>query len=126
MIFDTDVLIWFLRGNVKAATVIEAAENRRISAVTLMELQQGVRDKKEQKAIGRFLNDQSFDVLMVSEIICHRACIYVEEYGLKSSVKLADALIAATAVEHRDILCTANGKHYKVISELELKIFKPE
>lgn len=126
MIFDTDVLIWFFRANLKAAKVIEAAGNRRISAVTLMELQQGARDKKEQRAIGKFLNDLSFEVLMISEDISHRACVYVEEYGLKANMKMADALIAATAVERRDVLCSGNYKHYKVVSELNLKVFKPD
>ena len=125
MIFDTDVLIWFFRGNPKAAKVIEDADKRKVTAVTLMELHQGARDKKEQKAIGKFLRDEAFEVLMISENISHRACIYVEEYCLKAHLQMADALIAATAVEHRDTLCSANAKHYKVISELELTVFKP-
>lgn len=125
MIFDSDVLIWFFRGNSKSAKLIESAENRKISAVTLMELHQGARNKTEQKAIGKFLKDLSFEVLMISENISHRACIYVEEYCLKANLQMADALIAATAVEHRATLCSANAKHYKVISECELKVFKP-
>jgi predicted nucleic acid-binding protein len=39
--FDTDVLIWFLRGNKKAGHLIDGAPERALSAVTLMELLQG-------------------------------------------------------------------------------------
>ena len=47
MIFDTDVMIWAFRGNVKALNAIDAAAARSISAVTYMELLQGVRSKTE-------------------------------------------------------------------------------
>ncbi len=126
MIFDTDVIIWYFRGNERAAAAIKEEGEREISTVTLMELLQEARSKQEQKVIGKFLRDLSFSVLPLSENIGHRACIYVEEYCLKGELQIADALIAATAVEHRKILCSGNAKHYRVVSEIELKVFKPE
>jgi hypothetical protein len=126
MIFDTDVIIWCFRGNERAAAAIKEENAREISAVSLMELLQGARNKQEQKVIGKFLRDLSFSILPLSENIGHRACIYVEEYCLKGGLQMADALIAATAVEHRKTLCSGNAKHYRVVSEIELKVFKPE
>jgi predicted nucleic acid-binding protein len=126
MIFDTDVIIWCFRGNERAAAAIKEELEREISTVSLMELLQGARSKQEQKVIGKFLRDLSFSVLPLSENIGHRACIYVEEYCLKGGLQMADALIAATAVEHRKTLCSGNAKHYRVVSEIELKVFKPE
>lgn len=126
MIFDTDVLIWVQRGNVKAARLIDATSKRCISVQTSMELLQCARDKAQQRIIKRFLNDFSFIVLPFTENIGHRALVYVEEYGLSSGMRAGDAIIAATATENGLPLCSGNAKHFRSVKELELKIFKHE
>ena len=125
MLFDTDVLIRVFRGNRKAAGMIESSDDRSVSLVNIMELLQVARDKAEQKLIKSFLADYSFRVFPLTENTGHRAMIYVEEYSLKSGMYMADALIAATAVENNATLCTANKKHYRSIAELDLKTFRP-
>lgn len=125
MLFDTDVLIWYLRGNKKAAAVMEQAEDRQLSVVSYMELLQGARDKNEVKIIRNFLKELAFDIVPLTENIGHRAAVYMEEYCLKVEMCLADALLAATAVENHFILCTGNNKHYKPIAELEMTVFRP-
>ena len=117
MLFDTDVLIWALRGNPKAAAVIDDAEDRFISAVTYMELIQGARNKAEQKLIK--------ETVPIDENISLRATVFMEEFCLKSGMGLADALIFATACEHTITLCSANKKHYKEIASLTAKEFRP-
>jgi hypothetical protein len=126
MIFDTDVLIWCLRGYARAAKVIESAESRAISVVSYMELIQGARDRRELALIRSFLKDVGFQTLPLTEGIGHRAAIYMEEYALKSALGVADALVAATAVEAHEPLCSGNAKHFRSITELDLKAFKPE
>jgi len=125
MLFDTDVLIWVLRGNEKAARAVHGAPDRRISIVSYMELVQGARDRAELRQIQAFLSDCRFQAVPLSENIGHRASIYVEQYGLSMGLALADALIAATAVENRLALCTGNRKHYRPIRDLLLKPFRP-
>jgi predicted nucleic acid-binding protein len=125
MLFDADVLIWYLRGNAKAAKRIEAADVRHISVITYMELLQGARDKQEVRIIKKFLTDFAFRMLPATENIGHRASIYVEEYGLKGGLGVADVLLAATAVESGLPLCTANDRHYKQINELDPVPFRP-
>ncbi len=125
MLFDTDVLIWYLRGNEKAASVMEKTENRKISVVSYMELLQGAKDKREAKMIRSFLKDLDFEILPLTENIGHRASVYMEEYCLKVHMCLADALLASTAIENHLTLCTANNKHYKVIGELDIQVFRP-
>ena len=125
MIFDTDVLIWVLRGNTKAAKAVDEADTRAISVVTYMELLQGARDQREVKAVKSFLADMAFRTLPLTENIGHRASIYVEEYGLASEMGMADALIASTAVEGHESLLTGNAKHYRVVKKLDLVRFRP-
>lgn len=125
MLFDTDVLIWALRGNRHAARIIDESEAREVSVVNYMELLQGARDKREIGLIRSFLSDVGFTVLPLSGNIGHRAAVYVEEYALRSGLRMADALIAATAVEAQHPLVSANAKHFRPISELKLKPFRP-
>ena len=126
MLFDTDVLIWAMRGSSKAANVIDNDGNRFISAVTYMELMQGARNKHEQTLVKQFLATLCFTVLPINETISHRAVIFIEEYALQSGIQLADALVFATACEHSLTLCSANEKHFRNISSLDTSVFKPE
>ena len=125
MLFDTDVIVWSLRGNKRAGKVIDQSERLELSVVSYMELLQGVRDKKDQRVTSAFLADLGFHIVALSENIGHRAAIYLEEYGLKSNLGVPDALIAATAAENEAVLCTGNAKDYRAISEVELKVFRP-
>jgi len=123
--FDTDVLIWILRGNENAARLIEDADDRCLSVVSYMELLQGARDRQESRTIKGFLGDFGFRVLPLTENVGHRASIYIEEYALKSRLCMADALVAATAVENGVALCTADRKHYRLVKDLEISTFRP-
>ena len=122
MIFDTDVLIWALRGSEKAAAVIDSQAEREASIVSHMELIQGARDKRELAAIQRFLI--AFQTIPLSEEIGFQARGFMEQFAIRSSLELADALIAASAVRRRSPLCTGNVKHFRVIKELELQPFR--
>ena len=124
MIFDTDVLIWYFRGKEKAAQAIEQVATPAISAVTYMELIQGSRNKQELRQIRSFLSDFHIPMLPLSENISHRASIYLEEHALSSGLTMADALIAACAMEHALPLYTGNAKHFKCIKELAIKSFR--
>lgn len=125
MIFDTDVIVWALRGNKRATTAIDSAKSLEISVINYMELLHGARDKKDLRLTKAYLTDLGFQIVPLSENIGHRASIYLEEYGLKSNLGVPDALIAATAVENDTVLCSGNAKDYRDIAEVELKVFRP-
>ena len=125
MIVDTDVLVWYLRGNPRAAESLEAAGRFSISAVTYMELVQGMRNKEELRHLRMTLGAWSTEVLQIDEVVSTRAMLYVEQYSLSHGMRLADALIAATAVAHGSALLTGNSRHYRAIPDLVIEEFRP-
>ncbi len=125
MLIDTDVLIWYMRGNEKAFQVVENSNNFFLSVVTYMELVQGLRNKKELNHLRKALHGWNAQILYVSEIISAKAMFYVEQHFLSHSMQLADALIGATAIAYGFPILTGNDKHYKVMKDLEIKKFLP-
>lgn len=125
MIYDTDMFIWTQRGNARAAELITKDEQRYLSIQSYMELLQGAKNKLHHKYTKDFICDFQFTLLPLTNNIGHRALIYVEEFALSSHMRSGDAIIAATAVENNMPLVSSNAKHFKVIRELELHIFKP-
>lgn len=126
MIFDTDVLIWFFRGNEKAKKIVRENMPFSISAVSYMELLQGALNKQELLGIKKFIKQSKTSIITINDEITHLAMEYVENYALSDSMELADALIAAASVVNDETLCTANGKHYKCIPVLQMSVFKVE
>jgi hypothetical protein len=123
--FDTDVLIWTQKGNRFAATLIDETQERYVSLQTYLELLQGAKNKRELEHIKHFLVSFNFVILPLTPSIGQDAARYIEQYALSSGLRAGDAIIAATAIENNKILCTANIKHFRVIQELTLKVFKP-
>ena len=126
MIFDTDVMIWAFRGNPRALKAIDDAGSRAISAVTYMELLQGVRNKDEMREMKRFLSKLSFSTLPITANISNRATAIMEETALRSDLGVCDALIFATACETGETLLSGNKRHFKEVALLNAEEFKPE
>lgn len=123
ILVDSDVIIWNWRGNDKAATSLAAIHEMSVSAVTYMELVQGMRNQREWKNLQADLKLWQASVLPITETISARAVKLVETHFRSHHVQLADALIAATALEHRVPLLTGNVKHFKAIKGLKIKPF---
>lgn len=125
MLVDTDVLIWALRGHHAAIKKVDTLANLSLSAVTYMELVQGMRNAKELATLRRHIRQSGWHLIPINEAISARATSYVENHYLSSSMQLADALIAATSMEHGLPLLSANSKHYRILPDLDLRIFNP-
>lgn len=125
MIFDTDVLIWFFRGNLAAARMIDADSDRSVSIVSVMELIQGSKSKDEVATIRRFLKENRFETIPLSEAISYGAAALMEDHSHSDGLQVADALIAATVREHGDVLATANVRHFRKITGVRLRAFLP-
>ncbi len=64
-------------------------------------------------------------ILPLTENIGQRATVYLENRALSDGMRLADALIAASAVESGAVLLTGNERHYKCVPGLALDRFEP-
>jgi len=125
MVIDTDVLIWYMRGNEKAYQLIESSNNFFISVITYMELVQGLRNKKELTQLRKALHGWKTQILYMSEEVSVKAMFYVEQNFLSHSMQLADALIGATAIAYGLPILTGNDKHYRIMKDLQIKKFVP-
>jgi len=125
MVIDTDVLIWYMKGNEKAYKTIENSNNFFISVVTYMELVQGMRNKKELNNLRKALLFWNSKILYISEEISVKAMFFVEQHYLSRSIQLADALIGATALTYGLPILTGNDKHYKILKDIQIKKFRP-
>lgn len=124
MIIDTDVLIWYSRGNEQAINFIHSLETFHISVVTYIEIVQGVRNKKELNAFKKSLGILKAQVIQIDELASTKAMFFVEQYSLSHPMELADALIGATAVNKQMPLVTCNEKHYKHLPEIKIQALK--
>jgi predicted nucleic acid-binding protein len=125
MIFDTDVLVWVGRGDAGAKRQVQSQLDRKISVVSLMELFQGARSREESRDIRGFLVEHDFEVVPIDEAISYRAAALIEEHALASGLQIPDALIAATALERGEVLATANARHFRAFTKLQLKVLRP-
>jgi len=125
MVIDTDVLIWYMKGNEKAYKAIENSKNFFISVVTYMELVQGMRNKNELNNLRRALYVWNSKILYISEEISVKAMFFVEQHYLSHSIQMADALIGATAISYGLSILTGNDKHYKILKDIRIKKFRP-
>ena len=119
ILFDSDVLIEFLRGNERVAAkmkeLILAEHVLAYTPITAAEIYRGLRSNEKTKT------EALFGILECVELdsrMGKRAGEYLRSYSRSHGVELADALIAAAAFFHRFALCTFNWKHYPM-SEVE-------
>jgi predicted nucleic acid-binding protein len=125
MLIDSDVLVWLTRGHVGAAERLRALPAWRISAVTYIELAQGCRDKAELARLKKGLAARSTEIVPITPAISQRAAELIDGLALSHGLRLADALIGATAIEHQATLITANVKHFSAVDGLQIEAFAP-
>jgi len=124
MLIDTDVIVWYIRGSSRAVNALRKLDRFAISAVTYMELLQGMRNKEEVRVLRATLKNWDTPILPISKEISGKAVSYVEQYFLSHSLRLADALIGATASVNGLTLLTGNQKHYRVLPDLVMQRFR--
>jgi predicted nucleic acid-binding protein len=125
MLVDTDVLIWHLRGYPQATRRLDELGALTLSAISWLEVLQGMRTKAELVAVKKMLDRRSATLLPVTEAITLRATELMESLILSHGLQMGDALIAATALDHGLPVLTANVKHFGAVQGLKVEVFYP-
>jgi predicted nucleic acid-binding protein len=123
ILLDTDVIVDFFRGHVKAEAFINTYNARIIlSSIVVAELYAGVKGDAEQATLQEFIS--LFRVVPVCAEIAKVGGLYKRDYGKSHGVGLADAILAATAGTENAELKTLNTKHYPMLKNLKPAYFK--
>jgi predicted nucleic acid-binding protein len=118
MLFDTTILVDYLRGREEARQLFEAsAERPSASVVSSLELYAGVRNRREEQRTEQLLSQVA--LLPVTQDIAKRSGIFVRLYEASHSIGSIDAIIAATAEHHALRLATLNTKHFPMFPKLK-------
>ena len=99
MLVDTDVLIWHLRGYAQATRRLDQLNPLMLSAVSYLEVLQGMRNKAELAAVKKMLERRSAAILPLTDAITQRSISLMESLTLSHGLQMGDALIAATVPE---------------------------
>ncbi|MBI5610199.1 MAG: type II toxin-antitoxin system VapC family toxin [Deltaproteobacteria bacterium] len=123
-LFDSDVLIDFLRGAEpvakRVAFELEHA-NVAVSAVTAFELTAGAVSVRQRAAVETLL--EATPIVPVSADVAMLAGkIFRELKAAGQEIGMADCLIGATCVAQRLLLVTRNRKHFERIPGIKLTI----
>lgn len=125
MLVDTDVLIWHLRGLPKATQRLDRLSGMTVSAITWLELLQGFRNQTEMPAVHKSLDMRGAKRLPITPAITDRAIELMQAFDLSHGMRLGDALIAATAIEHGLTVLTGNVRHFSPVESLQIERFDP-
>ncbi len=89
-----------------------------LSAVTVMELLQGMGNKKELAQMKKKI--KYYDVVQIDKAISQKAIDFIESYKLSHGLLIPDAIIGATAIVHQIPIYTYNVKDFDFLPEIIL------
>ena len=114
-LLDSDVIIWHLRGRKGVTDVLRDIQRFGLpacSALSVLEVQLGVKKGEEEKT-DRFL--RSLKIFDVNMEIADKAAQLIRRHKTRGVIlDLPDSVIAATCILHELILVTYNTKHYPI------------
>jgi len=114
-LLDTNVVSKFLTGDESVKYFLEG-KFFCINTVVYIELIQGSIKRQHRESVKKFLSNViSFPL---TPAISERAIKLIDRYSSSEGLFLADALIAATALDHGLKLVTFNTKDFKFIKDL--------
>ncbi|MBS0185277.1 MAG: type II toxin-antitoxin system VapC family toxin [Proteobacteria bacterium] len=122
ILFDTDVLIDHLRGEIQARDFLKKLKKKHtfvISVITVAEIEAGIYET-ERETVQEFLS--FFEFSPITEAIAKKAGAYKRTFHRTHRLLLPDALIAATSFIMKMPLYTLNLKDYLM---KDITVFSP-
>lgn len=117
---DTNIFISAFNGRQDTIDQLDkiGLEEVVLSAVTVMELLQGMGNKEELARLKKKI--RYYDVVQMDERISATATEFVERYKLSHGLTIPDAIIGATSVVHQIPLFTYNLRDFDFLPGIVL------
>lgn len=114
VLIDSDIVIEVLRARdavilAQWSNLADSSSPILVSPITFAEIGAGARSG-EMQAIARFF--APLTCVVIDQKIGQLAGEYLRQFSKSHNLKIADALIAASAVQNQAALWTRNRKHY--------------
>jgi len=109
---DTNIFISAFNGRVVTIEALDKIGFAEIalSAVTVMELFQGMGNKNELAQMKKRM--KFYDVVQIDNAVSEKAIEFIKAYSLSHGLKIPDAIIGATAVIYQIPIYTYNLKDF--------------
>lgn len=119
---DTNVFIYAFNGHTETIDALRAIgyDNIVLSSITVMELYQGMGNKRELASMKKKI--KYYDVLQVDSKVSEQAVEFIDQFNLSHGLTIPDAIIGASSTIHDIELFTYNTKDFKFLPGIKLKI----
>lgn len=117
---DTNVFSQIFKGNSPVKQFVENI-GAAIDATVYIECIQGSKSNQEKHGVKKYLDN--FALIQITPNISQLAIKLIDDYSNSHGLLLADALIAASALENNLTVVTYNANDFNFIQDL--KLFKP-
>jgi predicted nucleic acid-binding protein len=117
---DTNIFIHAFNGNQETIDELEIIGFSEIalSAITVMELFQGMGNKAELNRIKKKI--KYYDVVQIDAEISKLSIRFIEQFKLSHNLSIPDSIIGASAIVHQVSLYTYNKKDFKFLPGIQL------
>jgi predicted nucleic acid-binding protein len=117
---DTNVFIHAFNGNENTIENLKiiGMNNIVLSAITVMELYQGMANKQELVKMKNKL--RYYDIIHVDKLISDKAIDLIEMFKLSRGLQIPDAIIGATAIIYNIPIYTYNIKDFNFMPSIDI------
>jgi len=120
VICDTNIFINYLNNDEKTIEKLQeiGLENVAMSAITAMELLQGMSNKTELRKMQKTI--KQYHVIDFTNQVSELSVQLIEQFTLSNCLQIPDSIIGATAIVYDLPLFTYNTKDFKFMPNIRL------